>query len=172
MKMWINFRNKMKEDDGQAIFEFVVFIPFFLVLFVVFFAISGSINGSINQNKATRGYFYYTIRNNSMIPSADDLALLQGNGITATGAYAFGWRESARGNTPFATCYKLRTFIKTGKFENERCESNIDPGETKSAFVKVFTAYGVCTGQYVTADKDRIFYNPLSWSSSTCTITR
>ena len=57
------------KEEGQAIFELLVFLPVFLFLFVVIYNIGNSINISINQQKATRRYFYYIQKGNSFLPS-------------------------------------------------------------------------------------------------------
>ena len=41
---------------GQAIFEFIIFLPILLILYGVLVSVSSAINGSINQQKATRGF--------------------------------------------------------------------------------------------------------------------
>lgn len=158
-----NFFKKIEEEnEGQALFEFIVFVPFFLVLFVVFITISGAINGSINQLKSTRGYFFYIVKNNSTVPFAEDLKNLESNGIQKIGSYAFGWQRGRQGQVPIAPCYKLTSFIKSEKRE-EKCEEQMDSGEKKSTFIKVMTAYGVCATTYVYSSSDSYFIqNPLS----------
>ena len=139
--------NKLKKysKSGQAIFEMLVFFPFIILLFTLIVTIGNSINGSINQQKATRAYFYYSIAGDSMGAPHDDMVRLAGQGVTSSGLYAFGWREKEEsgGSTPFATCYRMNQFL--GNNKNESCEEP-DVGEGSSGFIRVFTAYGICTG--------------------------
>ncbi len=168
MKKKIEF----KSEEGQAIFEFIVFVPFYLVFLVVFLTVSGAVNGSINQQKATRGYFYYLIKNDSTAPLKKDLEELSRNGITNVGSYSFGWQRSARGATPIAPCYKIPSIL--GDQREEACEDPMDSGSRESQFVKVFTAYGVCSASYTYDEGSGDFvHDPLAGNtriSGSCTL--
>lgn len=139
-------KEMLKDEEGQAIFEFIVFVPFYLVFFVIFLTIAGAVNGSINQQKATRGYFYYIVKNDPTVPFKSDLEIYASNGVQNAGSYAFGWQRSARGTTPIAPCYKIPTIL--GKSSEEQCEDPLNQGLKESNFVKVFTTYGVCSNSY------------------------
>ena len=54
---------KLLDNKGQAVFETMMFLPV-LLFFVVYMTRTGNaINASINQQKATRGYTYYLLKN-------------------------------------------------------------------------------------------------------------
>jgi hypothetical protein len=152
---------RMKNEQGQAIFEFVVFIPFFLVLFTIFVSLAGSINSAINQQKATRGYFFYSIKGNSMLPPAEDLLELQENGVHTVGMYAFGWRKSGVGKTPYAPCYKLQSF--QNETIERKCEDAVPFGEEISSYIKVMSVFGVCSATYTSIGDG---YVPVEYNSS------
>lgn len=142
-----------KEEKGQAIFEFIVFLPFFLTFIFLLVSIGGSISGAINQQKATRGYFFYSIKGNSMIPNPDNLKLSSNYGVQSAGFYAFGWKEYTFGiNTPVAPCFRIHTFA--GGEPDEECD---DPGsgseENRTNYVRIRTMFGVCTALYELRDE-------------------
>jgi hypothetical protein len=53
-----NFKTKFLNQEGQAVFELLIFLPFLLFLYTIYYTAGNAINGSINQQKAVRGYFY------------------------------------------------------------------------------------------------------------------
>ena len=141
------------KEDGQAIFEFVVFLPILLFLFTVIFTIGNSINGSINQQKAVRRYFFYIYKGNSTIPSARDLNFLLEQGLKKVGAVSVGWREKSEGggggeggaSSSFATCYPFSKIFSDS--EDDDCfEPSVDDG--KSNFIRIFTQFGICGESY------------------------
>jgi len=162
---------KIKNNKGQAIFEFIVFLPFFLILLSVLTTMGGAINGSINQNKAVRGYFYYLVKNNSTIPPAEDLEAFRG-AISATGMYSIGWRDYSAGATPYGPCYRLLSFATGGEKREEACSDKMLGVEGISTFVKVFSVYGLCSSSYFIGPSGNMEFNPLVNSSITgdCTI--
>ena len=102
----------MKNNSkGQAMFEFIIFLPFVVVLFKMFLNIGGAINGSINQQKALRGYYYYLNKGNSYFP---DKKLLEDelSSFSQVGFYAVGYVEQLNGEIPIATCYKIEPFFE------------------------------------------------------------
>lgn len=134
---------KKYSQEGQAIFEMLVFFPFLILLFTLIVTIGNSINGSINQQKATRAYFHYSHAGDSMGTPLRDVLQLNENGVQSVGFYAFGWKEKDINEEAIATCYKLNsTLSRSG---NETCEEPVE-GETKTEFIRVFTAYGYCAG--------------------------
>ncbi|ATH06545.1 hypothetical protein BIY24_00880 [Halobacteriovorax marinus] len=140
-------KNILRNEEGQAIFEFVLFLPFIIFLYTVLINITNSINGSINQQKATRGYFYRLVKHDSRTPNRVDIEFLLGSGINVMGASSVGWRRKSVGDTQsFGTCYKFMNFF--GNETDEECdESRV--GEVTSNFIKLFTFYGVCGETYM-----------------------
>jgi hypothetical protein len=136
---------EMKNQKGQALFEFIFFMPFMLLLVTLFLTFGGSINGSINQQKATRGYFYSLLMNNSTAPTLPELQALKS--LDSIGASIAGWTSELFGGvTPQATCYKLSTFMTSGP--SDKCEDPRDPAARATNFVRIYTAYGVCSASF------------------------
>lgn len=134
-----------KNNKGQSIFEFIVFIPFLLLLLQAFLKVGGAINGSINQQKHLRGYFYYKLKNSSYFPSLNDLEQL--SGMTQVGYSAFGWsQELVGGKQPKAPCYLLNNFFGE---PIDSCGEVTERAENKSQFIRVYTVFGMCSGVYV-----------------------
>ena len=167
------FKN-IKNQKGQSVFEFIIFIPFLFVFFGVFIAILSSINGSINQLKVTRGYFYGRLQNNSTHPKSTVLPAYWGAGLTQAGLVAWGWQESQLNEQPVANCYRIQSFF--GELpEDEQCEKPVkETGETGlliSTFVKVKTLYGLCGATYRKGENDgseRIYNGAILNSQSGC----
>ena len=90
---------KRMNKKGQAMFEFVIFLPFVIVLFKMFLNIGGAINGSINQQKTLRGYFYHTLRGSSYFPSLKTLNS-SWKSFTEAGFYAIGFSETLVDDKP------------------------------------------------------------------------
>lgn len=142
-----------KSNSGQAIFEFVFFLPTMVIVFIMIVIIGNSINGSINQQKITRGYFYNTVHNDSKLPNRNIIRSLDSSRI---GIYALGWCDFRDGKTPVAPCYKMLRFNNSGSSEN------CNPGETKGVntnFIRVKTVYGVCATTYENQN-GMIYENP------------
>jgi len=153
-----------KDNSGQAIFEFLVFVPLLLGLYGIIVNITGSINASINQQKSTRGYFYNILKGNSMFPSNIDL-----NGLSSIGTVNFftiGYRErsASGGVTSFAPCYKLQSLLSEGN--SETCD-NPDFQDAESQFIRVYTAYGVC-GPTLSISENGYIHNLGSAGSAGC----
>ena len=128
------------KEEGQAIFELLVFLPVFLFLFVVIYNIGNSINISINQQKATRRYFYYIQKGNSFLPSYSLLTEWKNRGFTYSGITMMGYQNDQISDQPLAPCFKFPTFL-TGATD-EVCEDKIE--DQQSNFIKIMTAYGIC----------------------------
>lgn len=137
-------------NEGQAVFEMLAFFPFLIFLFTIIVTMGNSINGSINQQKATRSYFLYAYSNDSMGVPLNDLNKLAGVGVLTTGMYAFGWAEKTEGDNPYAGCYRLQQIV--GGDSSEDCFEEVAPGKNSSDFIKVFTAFGICTGVVTSRD--------------------
>ena len=142
-------KEKRGDDRGQALFEFIIFLPFLLFFVTVMFTIGNAINGSINQQKAARRYFFYIYKGNSTIPDAGNLNILAEDGLQKVGAVSVGWREKDVGKDSFATCYRLATFL--GKGDDDDCDKpSLDEG--RSNFVRIFTMFGLCGETYRISD--------------------
>lgn len=137
----------VNNKKGQAVFEFVLFLPIFITLYFFLVNIGGSINGSINQQKVTRGYFYARIKNNSTLPVPNPDS--PGNPVGAWqrfGMQYVGWREqwASGGEVPQTNCYKLA--LPLGKEDSDDCEQW---NENTTQFVRPRTVYGVCGATYL-----------------------
>jgi hypothetical protein len=133
---------KLKEK-GQALIEFVIFLPFMLMMFTVVLVLGNAINGSINQQKAARGYFYYRLQNNSSITRPNRV-------ITGTmvGHYFIGWADYLESQAPVAPCYKLKMpFAATA---NDKCDEAY--AIPTSQHIRVGTVYGACGATVVNTD--------------------
>ncbi len=148
------------DEKGQAIFEFILFLPFFFILYVVLSSVAGAINGSINQQKVTRGYFYYVLKHNSFAPRRDELNGFQGR-FNSLAGYAFGHAVRLEGEQPVATCYQNAALTNISAREN--CEDRDTTGPTK--FIRLYTAFGVCTQSFI-QENGRFRYAPLSYASA------
>ena len=145
--------SKNSKDKGQALFEFIIFLPFLLFIVTVMFTIGNAINGSINQQKAVRRYFFYTYKGNSMAPAMGSLNFLSSRGLQRVGAVSVGWREKAsiQGDSikAFATCYRFSPLFGTN--DEDDCDKP-SPDEGRSSFIRIYTQFGVCGETYSTAD--------------------
>ncbi len=134
-------------EKGQAIFEFVIFLPVLLFLMTIMLTTGNAINSSINQQKSTRGYFFAIIQNNSKIPTRDDLKNLENFSMNNVSVFSIGWRDKeVGGSASLAACTEYTTLfgaINVG----ETCEDAI-VNDNKSQFIRVFTFFGVCTETY------------------------
>jgi len=133
-------KKKINAQKGQAVFEFLVFLPFLILLYILSVTVNGAINASINQQKITRGYLYARMKNNSTYPPPELLK----SSIKRAGMYMIGWREKSVGNSdesPLAPCFQIPVF---GEATNkDTCDSD-GGNKTTTGFIRVETAYGVC----------------------------
>jgi hypothetical protein len=137
----------LSNEKGQALFEFVIFLPFLIFIYTAFINISSSINGSINQQKATRGYMYRLLLQDSKAPNRINIEFFAGQGRNVIGMSSVGWRVKSVGDQKsFGACYKFLSLFGSG--EGEECDDK-RIGETESNFIKVFTFYGVCANTYM-----------------------
>ncbi len=130
------------KNEGQALFEFLIFTPLFLGLMALMISISASLNGGINQQKAVRGYYYNILKGNSNIESSFDLRTM--GTIKMVGFFALGYQEKNVGENPFATCYRLHMF---GEKKAETCD-NADTASGATEFIRVMNMYGLCGASY------------------------
>ena len=161
-----------RRNQGQALFEFIIFLPFLLFVVTTMFAVGNAINGSINQQKAVRRYFFYIYKGNSTIPTAENLRFLASQGLQKVGAVSVGWKEKTveEGETgkAVATCYPFSTLF--GKSEDDDCEKpSIDEG--RSNFIRIYTQFGMCGETYRTFRDDTFSPDYFGRSSTTaCTL--
>jgi hypothetical protein len=151
----------LKNEKGQGLFEFLLFLPFMLMMYQVFLTLGNAINGSINQQKATRGYMFSRIKNNSMLPSPQNAL---DTGLKQYGLYFTGWREKLSGDTPLAPCYPFRTFLKTAP---EKCEDQYTGPTTQ--LIRVETVVGICSTTFQNIGNYYMKEVPNSSNPDSCT---
>lgn len=141
-----SINRELLSDSGQAIFELIVFMPFFIYLITVFFNIGDSINSSINQQKAVRGYHFFLLKGNSTAPDLQGLQTFKNDALDGGSMVVTGWQEKTQGNVPMAPCFKFSSvFAGAG---DETCETPTEEGE-KSKYIRVFTVFGICGASYI-----------------------
>lgn len=151
----------MLNQKGQGLFEFLLFLPFMLMMYQIFLSLGNAINGSINQQKATRGYMYSRIKNNSTLPSPQNAL---DTGLKQYGLYFTGWREKLEGDTPLAPCYAFKTFLKTAP---EKCEDKYTGPTTQ--LIRVETVVGICATTYRNVGNYYEKDVPNSYNPDSCT---
>lgn len=136
-----------KNQKGQAIFEFIIFIPLLVFLYTIFYTAGNSLNGAINQQKAIRGYYYNLLKNNSYIISQNDLIQLKNRGMNKIGFFALGYKEHGQSESEqFASCFQFSSMLRGTS--NEKCDDSSRTDEGSSTFIRIFLAYGVCSANY------------------------
>ena len=124
--------------------EFLFFFPFLVLLLITMLKFASAINGSINQQKAVRSYFFHLIKNNSNLPNMRDLEEYGGKSLNVVRMSVLGWRNKKdAADNSFAPCYEMPPFIGAGS--SEKCE---DRASNITRFIRVFTAFGVCSTNY------------------------
>ena len=134
-----------KNEEGQAIFEMLVFLPLFIFLFTIIFNVGSAINVSINQQKSTRRYLYYLAKGNSFLPQQQNMQRYLRNGpYTRVGMSFIGLRQREINKQSAGSCFKFSSFI-TGD-SDEECEEPPDKSDipVSTNFIRVFTGYGIC----------------------------
>ncbi|GAB4015297.1 MAG: hypothetical protein Fur0010_14150 [Bdellovibrio sp.] len=138
------------DENGQALFELIVFLPLMIFMLTIIFTVGNSINASINQVKATRRYFYYLAKGNSRLPDKDDLNVLLANGFSNVSMSALGWRESFDGSDAagksYSSCYKINTLFSNDS--NDECKVPAIE-DKKTQFIRIYTGYGICGEDFV-----------------------
>lgn len=138
------------QESGQALFEFIIFLPLLMYLVTVLINSGNAINASINQQKATRGYAYTNLLlSNSTFPTAEDLRIYTQAGATQSAVFVIGYgafKSAGSGNDQYGgSCYKYNR-IPGAQIPQEECEDqNV---EVITDFVRVFTFYGLCGETY------------------------
>ncbi|HLE11250.1 MAG: hypothetical protein A2504_10715 [Bdellovibrionales bacterium RIFOXYD12_FULL_39_22] len=131
--------------QGQAIFEFIAFLPVMILLYYLLITVSSAINGSINQQKVVRGYFFQLNRYNSMSSDINDLLTFAGGGIKYAGMDMIGWttmEDTGQTTTPLAACYEMKLFAGEAP---EKCNDRSSP---TTNFIKPTTVFGLCSTSY------------------------
>ncbi|MBT3235456.1 MAG: hypothetical protein HN353_05870 [Bdellovibrionales bacterium] len=159
-------------ESGQAIFEMIVFLPFFVILLSVMLTVGSSINGSINQEKATRGYFFYLAKGNSNFPGPKSLSEM--SALSSVGTFSIGWQDYSEGKLPVSSCYKLNALIS--KNSGETCQTP-EAGSDITRFVRLYTVFGICTSLFRRLTSSGPFAHAINYSnaanagqSSSCTL--
>lgn len=152
--MVVKKQNKYNKDDftenedGQALIEFLIFLPFMLMMYSVSMSISNSINASINQQKIARSYFYYRLANNSTFPRPRRDGSEPSDSWKVFGFQIMGWSEKLLNQRPVAPCFKFA--VPLGDGEDDKCEDSYSGRSTQ--FIRVKTVYGVCGATYIKND--------------------
>lgn len=135
---------KLKSQKGQAVVEFLVFLPFILMMYSVTLSISNAINASINQQKFARSYFYFNAAGNSTLPYPRRDNPEPSDGWSLFGMQIMGWSTRLDGREPVAPCYKFN--LPLGENEEDTCDEGYSAQSTN--FIRVMTVYGVCGATY------------------------
>lgn len=136
--------NNLSNENGQAIFEFVVFLPVLVLMFSIIVNIGNAINASINQQQATRRYAFYLQKGSSISPSARSLALHLD--MQKMDLVAIGWANEFDGKNPISSCFKFQSLFGDSKGD-ETCEKE-DYADKGSKFIRVYTVFGWCGATY------------------------
>ena len=141
--------NLIKNENGQAVFETLLFLPVLFYLAVVMIKVGNSINASINQQKATRGYTFYLLKGNSLGQRVSDLKYLetQASGIENASSFIIAWKINPDLEKFHGSYYKLPTFAGASASDEDCLEDKIEDGVTSC--IKVFTMFGVCGESYM-----------------------
>lgn len=142
--MLSNVKKNLGGQEGQAVFELVIFVPIFVALLTFFIAVGSAINASINQQKALRGYFYYYQKGNSRLFTNEDLRDLS---LQSPTLFVLGWQNEERDNVPIAACFRLSSLFGSIGPEGETCENKSE--ELISQYIRVYTAYGICGENFI-----------------------
>jgi hypothetical protein len=136
----------LKEEDGQGLIEFFLFLPFILMMYSICLSLVSSLNASINQQKVARGYFYYKMQNNSLVPGPRRDGVRPEASWQRYGMHINIWAESFMngGDQPKATCFKFE--VPLGKKEGDSCDQAYK--EKTTQYIRVATAYGICGATY------------------------
>lgn len=135
----------------------------------VLFDYGDSINNSINQLKAVRGYYFYTIANDSNTPnrifSKDyyDKGIVGQSAFIGLDAYAWSAEKTTNDQKPKGSCVKVPGFLGNEVSGDECFDPVID--DNKTQFIRSFSGFGVCTGSWNNISAADPLY-ALSWTSA------
>lgn len=137
---------KESEESGQALFETVAFIPFFVAFIMIFLKVSSAISGSINQQKALRSYFFRRTQHNSKTPSNNVLTNIhESDGQTKITMVVYGWAQRLEeGAKAYSPCYNLPSVFSNA--DDEDCDT--PPTGGVAGKIRVGTAFGLCGNEY------------------------
>jgi hypothetical protein len=140
--MVVKKKEIIKNEDGQAIIEMVIFFPLLTLLFFYFLNVTASINGAINQQKITRSYFFARLKNNSMYPYAHDI---RPSTWSYLGMSFIGWSEKFNSSDePLLPCYTAKVpFFST---QETSCTAQYNGNFTN--YIRVGTVFGMCGATY------------------------
>ena len=140
-------KKNILDEQGQALVEFLLFLPFMLMMYSVTTSIGNAINASINQQKITRSYFFYRAQNNSTIP-APNRETNTHQSWRLFGMQIIGWMDRLENNVPLAPCYRFR--VPLGDSEGDVCESPYSG--TSTQHIRIQTVYGMCGATYASGN--------------------
>ncbi len=155
----------MNNNKGQALIEFIFYLPALMILYFIILSIGNSINGSINQQKVSRGYYFARIKNNSYVPKPE---WNRANGYPADwqlfGMSVLGYKintfgESEEGDNPESACYRtplasIPTNSRQIASSTNAPKALTDPGceepyeEPRTQNIRVYTVFGICGATY------------------------
>ncbi len=166
LRWWIMAVKQNKNEKGQAIFELIIFLPIFLFLIKSLFDYGDAINLSINQLKVVRGYYFYSVSHDTMLPSAKFLEDFKNNGVNHVSLDAFSWSLDTiaeSGGSPVGACVKVYGFLGN-EIEEECREAN--PVDRKTQFIRIYSSFGVCSGTWSKAEAASANPYVLNWQES------
>jgi len=139
---------KIAQQRGQALVEFIIFLPLMLAMYTLVVTLGDAINGSINQQKSTRAYFYFRMQNSPNITRPFRLGPAKFyESWQSFGHFWLGWTDYLEGGAngqPVAPCYKLNLPFGTGS--GDKCDESYSRETTP--FIRVGTVYGACGATY------------------------
>jgi hypothetical protein len=135
---------KRIDEKGQALIEFIIFLPLMFALYGMISGFASAINGSINQQKIARSYFYFRIQNSSMLPFAAQ-ETYERSSWKKFSIFFIGWATELEGDkNPIAPCYKVTVPLRNAP--QDSCAEKYSDDTTQ--FIRVGTVYGVCGATY------------------------
>lgn len=156
----------LKNEKGQGMIEFFLFLPFMLMMYSICLSLVSSINAAINQQKITRGYFYYKMQNNSLVPGPRRDGVQPEASWSQYGMHINIYGEYLKGDNPMSTCFKFQ--VPLGKKEGDSCDQTYT--ETTTQYIRVATAYGICGATY-TSNNGRFDIHPSNGTGETGVIS-
>lgn len=157
----------IRNKKGQALIEFLLFVPFMFMLYLVILNYFSAINGSINQQKATRNYFYARLKGNSFAPYRFYYDALEGK-IQQSGIMLLGYSDYLEGENPVAVCYQVKTIGSTSK--PDKCVDKSYSDVNYSSFVRPKTVYGLCGVTINIGSQVMVYDFKTAGSAGSCTI--
>lgn len=154
---------------GQALFELIVFLPVFLYMIKIVFDYGDALNNSINQIKVVRSYYHFTNANDSNLPNLKFSQDFVGKGIQSyIGSDAYSWsnEKTSSGVAAMGSCVKVFSFLGSG-ITGDSCEAP-QVEEAKTQFIRMYSAYGVCTGTWAVAQNPPTLFF-LDWKQASST---